>query len=59
MLNDTPQIKEMSSERILETLYELKNEMLSRKPSRYFFALGHAIRIIEDKELLTLKGGES
>ena len=39
--------KEMSKDRIIEALKELKHEMFKRTPSKYFFALGHAIRFIE------------
>ena len=42
--------KEMSKDRIIEALKELKHEMFKRTPSKYFFALGHAIRFIEDKK---------
>lgn len=44
------EIKEMSKERILETLIELKHEALDRPLSKYFFALGHAIRFIENSK---------
>jgi hypothetical protein len=46
---DEPEITEMSSSRILETLHELKSKMLhSQNKSKYFFALGHAIRAYEN-----------
>ena len=41
---------EMSIDRIISTLKELKQEVRSRKPSKYFFALGHAIRQIEESK---------
>ena len=41
-------IKPMSKKRILETLRELKNEVKYKPKSKYFFALGYAIRCIEE-----------
>jgi len=43
---------EMSVDRIISTLKELKHEVRNRKPSKYFFALGHAIRKMEESKCL-------
>ena len=37
----------MSKGRIIDTLQELKTKYRGHTPSKYYFALGHAIRCIE------------
>lgn len=37
----------MSEERIISTLRELKATWYGKTPSKYYFALGHAIRFFE------------
>jgi len=44
---DEPTINQMSDNRVLEVLKELKHQQHGKSPSKYFFALGHAIRFIE------------
>ena len=45
--NVSLEITPMPRERILKVLKELKHLHSGKTPSRYFFALGHAIRIFE------------
>ena len=47
---DEPEVLPMSNERVIEALRELKRDWLARSPSKYFFALGRAIRELEDTD---------
>lgn len=42
--------QEMPKEKIITALKELKAYWHGKSPSRYYFALGHAIRFIEDEK---------
>jgi len=46
------EITPMSTERILDVLKELKHLHFGKTPSKYFFALGHAIRVFEEIQLV-------
>lgn len=39
--------KEMSKDKIIKSLQELKTMWRSKSPSKYYFALGHAVRLFE------------
>lgn len=47
--------QEMPKEKIIQALKELKSYWHGKGPSRYYFALGHAIRFIEANAVLTKK----
>lgn len=42
--------QDMPKERVVETLQELKTIWRGKSPSKYYFALGHAIRLFENVE---------
>jgi len=42
--------KEMSKEKIIAALEELKHLYFGKSPSKYFFALGHAIRAMNSTD---------
>jgi hypothetical protein len=50
-----PEITPMSPEKILDTLKELKQQQFGKTPSKYFFALGHAIRTFEKSQWINVK----
>jgi len=52
-------ITEMSKERILEALQDLKSQWAMKSPSKYYFALGHAIRSIEDAPNQSVEVGQT
>ena len=57
---DEPTVVEMSHNRILKALQELKSKYRALAANgetkyKYYFALGHAIRALEDKEVRGVK----
>ena len=48
-MDNEPMINPMPTKRIIETLNELRTTFRHHTPSKYYFALGYAIKAIEAK----------